>query len=180
MHSGFVFVLLVVARLLSIGVATGITQVSLWSQVDSCAQSCASSASSYFSSSLGCSGNDLYTSCLCPSLTSLGGAAHSCASISCTAFASYEGDPERARAIVSELCWSNMGAAQATVSATGQCFSVRSPLTPSILTDRSINHEHYSIHFTLFDLNLFPAHSFSHDVPSSIDISLLAVATTCS
>ena len=135
MHNGFVFVFLVVARLLSIGVATGITQVSLWSQVDSCAQSCASSASSYFSSSLGCSGNDLYTSCLCPSLTYLGGAAHFCASISCTAFASYEGDPERARAIVSELCWSNMGAAPATVSATGQCFSVRSPLTPLILTE---------------------------------------------
>lgn len=111
--------LLVLAGLLSSILGTNISQVSLWSQVDSCAQSCASSASSFFAQSWGCSGDDLYT-CLCTSVTLVGGAAHVCASKSCTAFASYEADPERARAIVSELCWSNMADAPATVSATGQ------------------------------------------------------------
>jgi hypothetical protein len=179
MHHLFVFVFLVLAVLTSISVATNITQVSIWSQVDLCAQSCASSASSYFSSSLGCSGDDLYASCLCPSLTFLRDAAHSCASVSCTAFASYAVDAERARAIVSQLCWSNIADAPATVSATGQYSTLRSPVALLILTDRSINHEHTSIHLTYFDVGLFTANSFSHNFPRGIDISLLGVAATC-
>jgi hypothetical protein len=69
-----------------------------------------------FSLALGCSGDILYT-CLCISVAFVGEAAHVCASKSCAAFASYEADPKRAHAIVSELCWSNMADAPATVSA---------------------------------------------------------------
>jgi hypothetical protein len=83
-------------------------QIPIWTEIDACAQSCALSASSYFSSSLQCPGADP-DSCLCTlgPTTSLAGLAHVCASKSCTSFPSYNADPERTRAALSIYCEAN-------------------------------------------------------------------------
>jgi hypothetical protein len=80
-------------------------QIPIWTEIDACAQSCALSASGYFSSSLQCPGTDP-DSCLCTlgPTTQLAGLAHVCASKSCTSFLSYSADPERARAALTTYC----------------------------------------------------------------------------
>jgi hypothetical protein len=78
-----------------------IPHVSIWTQVAACAQSCAASASDTFSSSLGNSNGNLST-CLYPNTTQITVQARSCASISCTGFASYGVRPAQARSMVEE------------------------------------------------------------------------------
>lgn len=83
--------------------------VGIWNGIDTCAQSCAISASSAFSSLASCPTSNP-ASCICnvaPAVSAVAGAAHQCASTSCTAFPSYSADPERARAALTSYCLSN-------------------------------------------------------------------------
>jgi hypothetical protein len=94
-------------------------QLSSWTQIDACAQSCALSASSVFSRLFSCSSSDP-ASCICnaaPAVSAVAGSGHQCAVTSCTAFASYSDDPERARMVLSSYCWAN-GISNAPASAT--------------------------------------------------------------
>lgn len=82
--------------------------VSGWSEANPCAQSCASKVSSTWSINLRCRASDP-ASCICTlgPLTTVAGKAHLCASESCSGYAGYSMDPERARMIITEYCQSN-------------------------------------------------------------------------
>jgi len=100
-----IFIFIFIFGLSFVGGEVALEQILFWTTIDACARSCASSVSSFFSSSLGCPSTDP-NSCLCSGgpLTYLGGRAHQCASTSCTAFASYSEDPERARVALTIYC----------------------------------------------------------------------------
>ena len=86
-----------------------LTQIANWNGIDTCAQSCAISASSVFSSLASCPTSNP-ASCICnaaPAVSAVAGAAHQCASSSCAAFPSYLADPERARSALTYYCLSN-------------------------------------------------------------------------
>ena len=92
-----------------IGTDIALQQVGSWNVIDACAQSCAISASTVFSSLASCPSSDP-ASCICnvaPAVSAVAGAAHQCATTSCTAFPSYAEDAERARVALSYYCWSN-------------------------------------------------------------------------
>jgi hypothetical protein len=107
------FAVLFVLGLSILSTVTGadipLTQVGIWNDIDPCAQSCAISASSVFSSLAACPTSDP-ASCICnvaPAVSAVAGAAHQCASASCASFSSYLADPERARAALTSYCLSN-------------------------------------------------------------------------
>ena len=98
------------------GADVPLTEIAIWSSLDSCAQSCAISASNAFSIKNACPDTDP-ASCICnvaPAVSNVAGKAHVCASNSCKP----TNDPPRARLALTSYCLSN-GIVTALVTTTG-------------------------------------------------------------